>query len=54
MLNRSAVIIRPAQRFIDWAADLDGTAIVPGAEGEQTVYLIQGYTDDLDAMEILS
>ena len=54
MLNRGAVIIRPGQAYIEWAAGLDNSGIVPTVEGEHTVYLIPEYDDDLHAMEILS
>ena len=54
MLNRGAVIIRPGQAYIDWAAGLDDSGIVPEVGGEHTVYLIPEYDDDLHAMEILS
>ncbi len=54
MLNRGAVIIRPGKGYIDWAANLDDSGIIPDTEGEHTVYLIPEYDDDVEAMEILS
>ncbi len=54
MLNRGAAIIRPGKGYIDWAANLDDSGIIPDTEGEHTVYLIPEYDDDLEAMEILS
>ncbi len=54
MLNRSAVIIRPRQPFLDWAAQLDDSGLVPNIVGEQTVYLIPEYDDDFHAMEVLA
>jgi len=54
MLNRSAVIIRPSEVYIEWAANLDDSGILPSPEGEHTVYLIPEYDNDLQAMEILS
>jgi hypothetical protein len=40
MLNRSALIVRPKQPYLDWAATLDDSGLVPEVTGEQTVYLI--------------
>lgn len=53
MLNRSVVIVRPAQPFLEWAAGLDDSGLVPDPHGEQTVYLIPSYDDDEEAWEIL-
>ena len=43
MLNRGVVIVRPKQPYLDWAAGLDDSGIVPDPNGEQTVYLIPSY-----------
>jgi len=40
MLNRSTLIVRPAEPFIKWASELDDSGIVPYPDDEQTVYLI--------------
>ena len=40
MLNRSALIVRPAEPYLEWARGLDDSGIVPDPEDEQTVYLI--------------
>ena len=53
MINRAAVIVRPAQPYIDWAANLDDSGILPDPNDEQTVYLIPSYEDDEEAWEIL-
>jgi hypothetical protein len=53
MLNRGVVIVRPKRPFLDWAAGLDDSGIVPDRGGEQTVYLIPSYEDDEGAWEIL-
>jgi len=53
MLNRGVVIVRPKQPFLDWAAGLDDSGIVPDPHGEQTVYLIPSYEDDEAAWELL-
>jgi hypothetical protein len=54
MLNRSAIIVRPNQPFLDWAATLDGSDLEPDQEGDQTVYLIPEYEDDFEAAVVLS
>jgi hypothetical protein len=54
MLNRSAVIVRPGQAYIDWAENLGDVDMLPTIDGEHTVYLIPGYDDELDALEALS
>ena len=54
MINRGAVLIRPGQPYISWAAGLDDSGIVPTTDGEHTIYLIPEYDNDFHAMEILS
>jgi hypothetical protein len=53
MLNRGVVIVRPKQPYLDWAAGLDDSGLVPDPSDEQTVYLIPSYGDDEEAWEIL-
>ena len=53
MLNRSVVIVRPKQPYLDWAASLDDSGLAPNPQGEQTVYLIPSYVDDQHAWEIV-
>lgn len=53
MLNRAALIVRPAQPYLDWAAGLDDSGILPDPEEEVTVYLIPEYEDDLEADKVL-
>lgn len=53
MLNRGVVIVRPNQPYLDWAAGLDDSGIVPDPNNEQTVYLVPSYDDDDEAWEIL-
>ena len=54
MLNRSAVMVRPRQPYLDWAAQLDGdSGVIPGPDDERTVYLIPEYDEEDDAWEIL-
>ena len=54
MINRGVVIVRPAQPYLEWAATLDDSGIVPDEAGECTVYLIPHYDDDGEAWELLS
>ena len=56
MLNRCAMIVRPAQPYIDWAASLPDAEedIVPDADGEQTVYLLPDLADGGDIDEMIA
>ncbi len=49
MLNPGVGFVRPKRPYLDWAAGLDDSGIVPNPNGEQTVYLIPGYDDDSEA-----
>src|SRR6266581_3566731 len=54
MLNRGVVIVRPKQPYLNWAAGLDDSGLMPDPNDEQTVYLIPSYDDDEEeAWEIL-
>ncbi len=53
MLNRGVVIVRPKQPYLDWAAGLDDSGIVPDPNDEQTIYLIPSFDDEEEAWEIL-
>jgi hypothetical protein len=53
MLNRAVLIVRPAKPFLDWAAAIDDTGLVPDAAGEQTVYLIPPYDDEAEQRRVL-
>lgn len=53
MLNRAALIVRPKQPYLDWAAQLDDSGITPDVKGEQTVYLIPEFEDGEHAKRIL-
>jgi hypothetical protein len=53
MLNRAVLIVRPKQPYIDWAAALDDSGLVPSPEDEQTVYLIPAYEDEDEAWELI-
>lgn len=54
MLNRGAIIVRPKQPYLDWAASLNDSDLVPDGEGERTIYLVPEYGDDDEAMEMLA
>jgi len=45
MLNRTALIVRPAQPFIEWARDIDDS-ILPDPDGEQHIYLVSEFDDE--------
>ena len=53
MLNRGALIVRPKQPYLDWAAGLDDSGLLPDADDERTVYLIPGFEDDDEAWEVI-
>jgi hypothetical protein len=53
MLNRSTVMVRPKQPYLDWAAQVDDSGVVPDPADERTVYLIPEYDDDDQAWELL-
>ncbi|MEO0480482.1 MAG: hypothetical protein AAF196_13450 [Planctomycetota bacterium] len=53
MINRAALVARPARPFIDWARSLDDSGLVPDPNGEQTVYLIPDFEDDSQARSAL-
>jgi hypothetical protein len=53
MLNRGAVIVRPKQPYLDWAAGLDDSGLAPDVVAEKTVYLIPTYATDDEAWAML-
>jgi hypothetical protein len=53
MINRAVLIVRPRQPFLDWAAQLDASGLVPDATGEQTAYLVPEFEDDAGAQRML-
>ena len=48
MLNRAAMILRPAQPFLDWALSLGHDGMVPDPADGQTVYLVPQFGPDQD------
>lgn len=53
MINRAALIVRPAEPFIKWAAELNDSGVFPSPTDEQTVYLIPSYEETEEADHIL-
>lgn len=53
MLNRSLIIVRPKQPFLDWATSLDNSGLDPELEGNETAYLIPEFDDEREAQRIL-
>ncbi len=54
MLNRAALIVTPAQPYIDWAVSLDDSGITPSDDSdERTVYLIPECDGEDEIDEIL-
>lgn len=53
MINRAVLIVRPKQPFLDWAAGLDDSGLVPDVDGEQTVYLVPDFDMDDDARAVI-
>ena len=55
MLNRSAVVMRPAQPYLDWARSVsrDGDGVAPGPHDEQTVWLVPEIEDENECDEVL-
>lgn len=54
MINRSAVIVRPKQPYVDWAKGLDDSGMDPSKNGDRTVYLLPEYDDDVEGLALLS
>ena len=53
MLNRSAIVVRPAQPFDDWAAGLDDSGMVPSDGYEPNAYLVPAIEDFEDRQTVL-
>ena len=52
MINRSAVLVRPRQPFLDWATAHGGGLEYP-SDDERTVYLLPDFEDDDGAEAVL-
>lgn len=53
MLNRGVLIVRPKQPYLDWAAGLDDSDLVPDPNDEKTAYLIPSFESDEEARKIV-
>jgi hypothetical protein len=53
MINRAVLIVRPKQPYLDWAAGLDSSGLLPDPSSEQTAYLIPEFDSDEEALAIL-
>jgi hypothetical protein len=55
MLNRSAVVVRPRQPFVDWLKSVEGLELpdVTLDQLEKTLYLVPDYEDPDDADKVL-
>ena len=53
MLNRSVLIVRPKQPYLNWAASLDESGPMPDPNDEQTIYLVPSFESEEEAQEIL-
>jgi len=53
MINRSVLIVRPKQAFLDWAKALDDSELVPDPDGEMTCYLIPNFDTEEELWEII-
>ena len=55
MINRSAIVVRPRQSFLDWVHTVDDADLpeVTTEEMVPTLYLVPAYDDPVDAERIL-
>ncbi len=53
MLNRAALIVRPAEPYLAWARSLDDSGVTPDPATEQTVYLIPEFDSLEEAGSLL-
>jgi hypothetical protein len=53
MLNRAALTVKPLEPFFQWAKSLDDTDLIPGEEGECTVYLVPYILSEQHEKDIL-
>lgn len=53
MLNRGVLIVRPKQPYLDWAAGLDDSGLLPDPSDEKTIYLIPSFESDEQAWKIV-
>ena len=55
MLNRSAVVVRPKQPFVDWLKSVEELDVpeITLAQLDKTLYLVPDYEDPEDAEKVL-
>jgi len=53
MLKRGVLIVRPKQPYLDWAAGLDDSGLLPDPSDEKTIYLIPSFESDEKARKIV-
>ena len=53
MLNRSLVIVRPKQPYLEWADSVNDGGSPPTADGEQTGYLLPSNDTDADGSQTI-
>ena len=53
MINRSAVLVRFKQPYINWAGSLNDSDILPDETCEPSMYLIPEYDNESHALELL-
>ncbi len=57
MINRAAIIVKPAQPFLDWLHRVDSTSAhlrLEDLQREPTIYLVPEYDREDEALEFLS
>ena len=54
MLNRSAIVVRPAKPFDDWALGLDDSGMIPSDGYEPNVYLVPDIEDAEERQAVLN
>ena len=53
MINRSSVVIRFKQPYVDWASSLEDDSTIPDLDGEPSLYLLPEFTNMKHALELL-
>ena len=52
MVNRSAVLVRPREPFLEWA-EKHGDGMSYPTEGERSVYLLPNFGNDIESEDLL-
>lgn len=53
VLNRSAVIVRPRKRYVDWANSLPGPRFEDTTQEDEIVYLVPAFETDAERDALL-